>query len=51
MDGGDIKGLSGLVILHEIMKRVQVKEKFDDLPRPCDVCFTEAQNPDKYLVN
>lgn len=35
-DGGGIRGVSELVILHEIMKRVQFDLKLPDLPPPCD---------------
>ena len=35
-DGGGIRGLSELVILDEIMKRVQHRAKLDEIPKPCD---------------
>jgi hypothetical protein len=35
-DGGGIRGVSELVILHEIMKRIQFDMNLTDLPRPCD---------------
>ena len=35
-DGGGIRGVSELIILDEIMKRVQHDMKLTDLPRPCD---------------
>ncbi|KAI9827311.1 MAG: hypothetical protein M1826_006415 [Phylliscum demangeonii] len=34
--GGGIRGVSELVILDEIMKRIQRDRKLSDLPRPCD---------------
>jgi patatin-like phospholipase/acyl hydrolase len=36
IDGGGIRGVSELIILDEIMKRVQHDMKLMDLPRPCD---------------
>ncbi|KAI9801940.1 MAG: hypothetical protein M1826_005124, partial [Phylliscum demangeonii] len=36
LDGGGIRGVSELVILDEIMKRIQVDRKLSELPRPCD---------------
>ena len=35
-DGGGIRGVSMLVILHEIMKRIQSDDGLTSLPRPCD---------------
>jgi patatin-like phospholipase/acyl hydrolase len=35
-DGGGIRGLSELVILREIMRRIQHDEKLKTMPRPCD---------------
>jgi hypothetical protein len=35
-DGGGIRGLSELLILHEIMKRIQFDQNLAELPRPCD---------------
>jgi len=35
-DGGGIRGLSELLILQEIMSRIQHDEKLADVPRPCD---------------
>ena len=35
-DGGGIRGLSELVILHEIMERVKMRKGLADLPKPCD---------------
>jgi len=35
-DGGGIRGVSELLILHEIMRRVQHDLKLPELPRPCD---------------
>jgi hypothetical protein len=36
IDGGGIRGLSELLILHEIMKRVQYDSGLPELPRPCE---------------
>jgi len=36
LDGGGIRGVSELVILQEIMQRVQHVKKLTELPRPCD---------------
>ncbi|KAL8701275.1 MAG: hypothetical protein Q9201_005000 [Fulgogasparrea decipioides] len=36
LDGGGIRGVSILLILDEIMKRVQHDESLEHLPRPCD---------------
>jgi patatin-like phospholipase/acyl hydrolase len=36
LDGGGIRGLSELLILREIMSRIQHDEKLTDMPRPCD---------------
>jgi len=36
LDGGWIRGLSELVILHEIMQRVQAQKGLKELPKPCD---------------
>ncbi|MCJ1378657.1 hypothetical protein MMC17_001756 [Xylographa soralifera] len=38
LDGGGIRGVSELLILHEIMSRLQFDLKLDKLPLPCD-CF------------
>lgn len=35
-DGGGIRGVSELLILHEIMLRIQNDLGLSDLPRPCD---------------
>lgn len=35
-DGGGIRGVSELLILHEMMRRVQHDLKLAQLPRPCD---------------
>lgn len=35
-DGGGIRGVSELVILHEIMTRLQHDLMLEHLPRPCD---------------
>jgi patatin-like phospholipase/acyl hydrolase len=35
-DGGGIRGLSELIILQEIMRRIQHDEKLTELPRPCE---------------
>jgi len=35
-DGGGIRGLSELVILHEIMERVKMRKGLAELPKPCD---------------
>ncbi|KAM7224286.1 hypothetical protein V8F06_000067 [Rhypophila decipiens] len=36
LDGGGIRGVSELVILHRIMKRIQEKEQLAELPKPCE---------------
>jgi len=36
LDGGGIRGVSELLILHEIMSRIQHDLALPDLPRPCD---------------
>jgi len=36
VDGGGVRGFSELVILHEVMKRIQNVAKLDQLPRPKD---------------
>ncbi|KAI7780329.1 hypothetical protein LA080_016177 [Diaporthe eres] len=36
LDGGGIRGVSELVILDEVMKRVQEKGNLASLPKPCD---------------
>ncbi|KAH8910727.1 hypothetical protein BR93DRAFT_964583 [Coniochaeta sp. PMI_546] len=36
LDGGGVRGVSELVILDCIMRRVQEKEGLDEVPRPCD---------------
>ena len=36
IDGGGIRGVSELLILHEIMKRIQYDLKLLYLPPPCD---------------
>ena len=36
VDGGGIRGVSELIILDEIMNRVQYKLQLPELPRPCD---------------
>jgi len=36
LDGGGIRGLSELVILHEIMERVKMRKGLVELPKPCD---------------
>lgn len=36
LDGGGIRGLSELMILNEIMRRVQYDQQLAELPRPCD---------------
>ena len=35
-DGGGIRGLSELLILKEIMARIQYKDGLTELPLPCD---------------
>lgn len=35
-DGGSIRALSQLVILREMMSRIQVDQELDDLPLVCD---------------
>ena len=36
-DGGGIRGLSPLIMLREILYRIQQEERLPELPRPCDV--------------
>ena len=36
LDGGGIRGVSELVILNEIMRRIQHDLNLPSLPRPCD---------------
>ncbi|THU84988.1 FabD/lysophospholipase-like protein [Dendrothele bispora CBS 962.96] len=36
LDGGGIRGVSELIILHEIMVRVQARKDLPDLPNPCE---------------
>ncbi|KAF4546132.1 putative kinesin, partial [Lasiodiplodia theobromae] len=36
LDGGGIRGLSELLILHEAMRRIQYDLGLEELPRPCD---------------
>ncbi len=36
LDGGGIRGLSELLILNEMMRRVQIDLNLAELPRPCD---------------
>ncbi|KIJ39376.1 hypothetical protein M422DRAFT_143842, partial [Sphaerobolus stellatus SS14] len=35
-DGGGIRGVSQLIILDEIMKRLKQRENLDEMPKPCD---------------
>ena len=35
-DGGGVRGLSALVILREMMERIQYQQQLDDTPLPCD---------------
>ncbi|KAF8958027.1 hypothetical protein BDZ97DRAFT_1843668, partial [Flammula alnicola] len=36
LDGGGIRGVAELTILHEIMLRVQSRKGLAELPKPCD---------------
>ncbi|KAK3336561.1 acyl transferase/acyl hydrolase/lysophospholipase [Cercophora scortea] len=36
LDGGGVRGVSELVILHKIMEGIQEKEQLAELPKPCD---------------
>ena len=36
VDGGGIRGVSELLILDQIMKRIQYDLQLPSLPRPCD---------------
>ncbi|THU98742.1 FabD/lysophospholipase-like protein [Dendrothele bispora CBS 962.96] len=36
LDGGGIRGVSELIILHEIMVRLKDKKGLSDLPKPCE---------------
>jgi len=35
-DGGGVRGLSELIILREIMERIQYQRGLEELPLPCD---------------
>ena len=35
LDGGGVRGLSSLMILEEIMKKVQLQANLDEVPYPC----------------
>jgi len=37
LDGGGIRGLSPLIILKEMLFRMQQEQDLQDLPRPCDI--------------
>lgn len=36
LDGGGIRGVSELVILHALMKRIQEIGELEEIPKPCD---------------
>ncbi|KIM72070.1 hypothetical protein PILCRDRAFT_43805, partial [Piloderma croceum F 1598] len=36
LDGGGIRGLSELIVLREIMRRIQHDEGLPSVPRPCE---------------
>ncbi|KAK3329565.1 hypothetical protein B0H66DRAFT_526949 [Apodospora peruviana] len=36
LDGGGVRGVSTLVILHRIMEKIQKKEELPELPKPCE---------------
>ncbi|EIW81559.1 FabD lysophospholipase-like protein [Coniophora puteana RWD-64-598 SS2] len=36
IDGGGVRGLSALLIIRDIMRRIQIREGLHSLPRPCD---------------
>ncbi|THU84996.1 hypothetical protein K435DRAFT_764610 [Dendrothele bispora CBS 962.96] len=36
LDGGGIRGVSELIVLHEIMVRVQARKDLSNLPKPCE---------------
>jgi len=36
-DGGGIRGLSPLLMLKEILYRIQQESQLEELPRPCDI--------------
>ena len=36
LDGGGIRGMSELLILKELMERVQFQENLDETPLPCE---------------
>ncbi|CAE6433136.1 unnamed protein product [Rhizoctonia solani] len=36
-DGGGVPGLSSLIILYELMKRVQVQLDLPEVPKPCEM--------------
>ena len=35
LDGGGVRGLSSLMILEGVMKKVQLAQKLDEIPYPC----------------
>ncbi len=37
VDGGGIRGLSSLIILREVLYRIQTRGNLDVIPRPCDL--------------
>ena len=36
LDAGGIRGLSALILLHDIMKMIQYQQQLDETPLPCD---------------
>jgi patatin-like phospholipase/acyl hydrolase len=36
LDGGGVRGLSELLILRQIMERIQFQQKLKEIPLPCD---------------
>lgn len=36
LDGGGVRGLSSLLILHELMEDIEVRTGAEDTPKPCE---------------
>jgi len=35
LDGGGVRGLSSLMVLEAIMKKIQLEQQLDEVPYPC----------------